>query len=223
MTKHLRGYFITGLLVVVPLYLSIYVVSLIVRFMDNMLNLLPSIAHPHTYLPFHVPGLGIIFTVLSIIIIGMLATNFLGKRVLEFAERIMLKVPVARMIYNATKQFMETFFTHGNQGFRQVVLVEFPRKGLYSMGFMTSRVTNGEIKSKTSEPSMCVFIPTTPNPTSGYFAVIPENEVVFLDMSVEDAFKVIMTGGMVTPPEGRNGIKVVVQNPVAEDLAGNTP
>ncbi len=218
MTKIFRGYFITGLLVVVPLYFSIYVLSIIVGFMDGILNLLPQIAHPDTYLPFHIPGLGIIFTIVSIFLIGVLATNFLGKSALSFSEKIVSKVPVVRMVYNATKQFMETFFTQGGQGFRKVVLIEFPRKGIYSMGFLTSKV-NGEIKQKTtSEPSVCVFVPTTPNPTSGYFAVVPEKDVIALDMKVEDAFKVIMTGGMVIP--NNDEFKVYIQNPGTRDLVG---
>ena len=199
MTKIFRRYFVTGLLVVVPLYFSYYVLSIIVRSMDSMLTLLPVALRPDTFLPFHVPGLGIIFTVFSIFLIGLLTTNFLGKSLLTLTEKGMSKLPVVRMVYNATKQFMETFFNQEHQGFRKVVLIEFPRKGIHSMGFMTSKV-NGEIKHRTtSEPAICVFVPTTPNPTSGYFAVVPEKDVIYLDMKVEDAFKVIMTGGMVIP------------------------
>lgn len=199
MTKIFRGYFITGLLVVVPLYFSYYVLSIIVNSMDGMLTLLPVSLRPDTYLPFHVPGLGIIFTVAGIFIIGVLTTNYLGKTILVLTERGMAKVPVVRMVYNATKQFMETFFSQSNQGFKKVVLIEYPRKGLWSMGFLMSKV-GGEMQYKTSnEPSVCIFIPTTPNPTSGFFAVLPEREVIPMDMKVEDAFKIIMTGGMVVP------------------------
>ncbi|HBG47078.1 MAG TPA: hypothetical protein DDW94_08825 [Deltaproteobacteria bacterium] len=218
MTKIFRGYFITGLLVVVPLYFSIYVLTIIVGFMDSILNLLPRIAHPDTYLPIHIPGLGIIFTVFSIFLVGVFTTNLLGKRLLAVAEKIMSKVPVVRMVYNATKQFMETFFTKGAQGFRKVVLIEFPRKGIYSMGFMTSRISGGELREKTSVPSVCVFVPTTPNPTSGYFAVVPETDIIALDMKVEDAFKVIMTGGMVIP--NNDDFKLYVKNPAHGDLVG---
>ncbi len=219
MTKIFKAYFLTGLLVVVPLYLSYYVLSIIVRSMDSMLTLLPVSMRPDTYLPFHVPGLGIIFTVGAIFLIGLLATNFLGKSVLTLAEKGMSKVPVVRMVYNATKQFMETFFSQEHQGFKKVVLIEFPRKGLWSMGFMTSRV-NGEIKHKTaSESSVCVFVPTTPNPTSGYFAVIPEKDVICLDMKVEDAFKVIMTGGMVIP--NNDEFKTFVPGHKGKDLVNS--
>jgi uncharacterized membrane protein len=199
MTKMFRGYFITGLLVVVPLYFSYYVFSIIVNSMDGMLMLLPVSLRPDTYLPFHIPGLGIIFTVFCIFIIGLLTTNYLGKTILSLTEKGLSRLPVIRMVYNATKQFMETFFNQSNQGFKKVVLIEFPRQGLWSMGFLMSKV-NGEMQHKTSkEPSVCVFIPTTPNPTSGFFAVLPERDVTVLDMKVEEAFKVIMTGGMVVP------------------------
>lgn len=219
MTKIFRRYFVTGLLVVVPLYFSYYVLSIIVRSMDSMLTLLPVSLRPDTFLPFHVPGLGIIFTVFSIFLIGLLTTNFLGKSLLSLTEKGMARVPVVRMVYNATKQFMETFFNQEHQGFRKVVLIEFPRKGIYSMGFMTSKV-NGEIKHRTAnEPSICVFVPTTPNPTSGYFAVVPEKEVIYLDMKVEDAFKVIMTGGMVIP--NNEEFKTYIPNPKSKDLVNS--
>lgn len=219
MTKMFRGYFVTGLLVVVPLYLSYYVLSIIVRAMDSMLTLLPVMLRPATYLPFHVPGLGIIFTVFGIFLIGLLTTNFLGKSLLSLTEKGMARVPVVRMVYNATKQFMETFFSQENQGFRKVVLIEFPRKGIHAMGFMTSKV-NGEIKHRTAgEPSICVFVPTTPNPTSGYFAVVPEKDVIYLDMKVEDAFKVIMTGGMVIP--NNDEFQTCISNPKSKDLVNS--
>jgi len=208
MTKIFRRYFVTGLLVVVPLYISYYVISAIVNYMDRILDLLPVSFRPATYLPFHVPGLGIIFTVAAIFLIGLLTTNFLGKSLVRLTERIMDKVPVVRMVYNATKQFMETFLTQEHQGFRKVVMIEFPKKGVWAMGFMTGKVT-GEMQHRTTDEQMvCIFVPTTPNPTSGYFAMLPEKDVISLDMKVEDAFKVIMTGGMVIPnnDEFRNHI-----------------
>lgn len=216
MTKIFRSYFVTGLLVVVPLYLSYYVLSIIVRAMDSMLTLLPVSMRPDTFLPFHVPGLGIIFTVGCIFLVGVLTTNYLGKTLLNLTDKGMSKVPVVRMIYNATKQFMETFFSQEHQGFKQVVLIEFPRKGIHSMGFMTGRVKGEMMHKTTTEPAICVFVPTTPNPTSGYFAVVPEKDVIFLDMRVEDAFKVIMTGGMVIP--NNNELKGASTKPQGKDL-----
>ncbi|MDO8426626.1 MAG: DUF502 domain-containing protein [Deltaproteobacteria bacterium] len=197
MKKGFKGYFITGLLVVVPLYITVYVLSLIVGFMDNVFVILPEFLRPDTYLPFHVPGLGIFVTIFGIFIVGVLTTNFFGKRLLVIGEKVLSKVPVLRVVYNATKQFMETFFTD-NQSFRKVVLIEFPRQGLYSIGFLTGKLS-GELKSKTPDDSVSVFLPTTPNPTTGYYIMARESQIIPLEMKVEDAFKVIMTGGVVAP------------------------
>ncbi len=196
--RRLKGYFITGLLVVVPLYITAYVILLIVGFVDNAVNILPAALRPDTYFG-HIPGMGLAFTLAGIFLAGALASNFAGKRLLLLGEKILARIPVMRMLYNGTKQFMETFFSKGDgQGFRKVVLLEFPRKGVYSIGFITSR-TRGEIKTLTGDGMVNVFLPTTPNPTSGFFMVAPEKEVIYLDMKVEDAFKVIMTGGIVVP------------------------
>ncbi len=199
MKKGLKGYFITGLLVVVPLYITVYVLTLIVSFMDNIFNILPGPLRPDTYLPYHIPGQGIVFTIIGIFIVGVLTTNIFGKRLFAFGEKVLLRVPVVRIVYNASKQFMETFFSGDHEGFRKVVLVEFTRKGVYSLGFVTGRA-QGEIRQKAVDKGISVFLPTTPNPTSGFYAVVDEKDIIPLDMTVEDAFKVIMTGGMVVPP-----------------------
>ena len=201
MRKGFRRYFITGLLVVVPLYITVYVLTLIVGFMDNIFNILPMTLRPDTYLPVHIPGQGIVFTVIGIFIVGVLVTNILGKRLFALGERVLLRVPILRIVYNASKQFMETFFTGDNEGFRKVVLVEFPAKGIYSLGFVTGRA-RGELKQNVHEKGITVFVPTTPNPTSGYLIRIEEAKTIQTNMSVEDAFKVIMTGGMVVPHGG---------------------
>jgi uncharacterized membrane protein len=198
--KGFKGYFITGLLVVVPLYLTVYVLTLIVRFMDSLVNILPRILRPDTYLPFHLPGQGIVFTVLGVFVVGVLTTNFFGQKLLGLTDRLMARVPLLSTVYNSSKQLLETFLSKEHEGFRKVVLVEFPRKGVHSMGFITGRTT-GELKEKASAEATAlnIFVPTTPNPTSGYYIVAKESEVIALDMSVEDAFKVLMSGGMITP------------------------
>lgn len=198
MKKGFKGYFATGLLVVVPLYLSIYTLILIVGFMDGIFMLLPAVMQPDLYLPFHLPGLGIFFTLALVFLVGVIAQNFMGKALLKIAERMMGRIPVMRMVYNSTKQFMETFFSGENTGFRKVVMVQFPRNGIYSLGFITGK-TSGEIKDKTIADTVNIFIPTTPNPTTGYYIVMSEKDVIPLDMKVEDAFKVIITGGIVMP------------------------
>lgn len=196
--KSLKGYFITGLLVLIPLYITAYVLSLIVGFMEGVFDILPHALRPSEYLPVYVPGMGIIFTIVLIFLTGLVTRNFLGSRLLNLGERAIGRIPVLRLVYNGTKQFMETFFSKDSKGFRKVVLVEFPRKGVYSIGFVTG-VSKGELKGRTEGGTVSVFIPTTPNPTSGFFIVAPEEEVMYLDMKVEDAFKVIMTGGIVVP------------------------
>ncbi len=200
MKKGLKAYFITGLLVVVPLYISIYILSLIVGFMDNVFTIMPESLQPDVYLPFHIPGLGILVTIVGVFIVGVLATNFFGKRLLHMGEKVLSKVPVLRIVYNSTKQFMETFFSD-NQSFRKVVLIEFPRAGLYSIGFLTGKPA-GELKNKTYDDSVSVFIPTTP-PTTGFFVMAREKDVILLEMKVEDAFKVLMTGGVVVPNDDK--------------------
>ncbi|MBI5238053.1 MAG: DUF502 domain-containing protein [Deltaproteobacteria bacterium] len=200
--SRVRKYFITGLLVVVPLYMSVYVLVLIVKFMDGIFNILPQAIRPDNLLPFRVPGLGIIFTAIIVLIAGILTQNLLGRKLIQLGESLLARVPIFRLIYNATKQLMETFFNKEHQGFRKVVLVEFPRKGIYSMGFMTG-TPGGEIKGKAQLGAISVFIPTTPNPTTGFYIIVPESEVVTLEMKVEDAFKIIMTGGLIIPPDDR--------------------
>lgn len=201
MRKSIRRYFITGLLVVVPLYLSVYVFLLIVGFMDSLLDFLPPSFRPETYLPFHVPGMGIVATLVGIFVVGLLAANLLGRKLVDIGEKILAKIPFLWTVYKGTKQFMETFFARQREGFRRVVLIEYPRRGLYSIGFVTGK-TMGEIQAKTEDKMLNLFIPTTPNPTSGYYIVIPEKDIIPLTMTVEDAFKIIMTAGMVVPGEG---------------------
>ncbi len=200
MKSYFKKYFIAGLLVVVPLYISVYVVYLLVNAMDSVFYILPEEIRPHTYMPFHIPGLGILVTVVGIFLVGVVVTNFLGRKLVEVGEGILARIPFMRTIYNVTKQFLTTFFSKDSHGFNRVVLLEYPRKGMYSIGFVTSK-TRGEIQQRTEKNTVNVFIPTTPNPTSGFYFAVPEDDVIPLDMSVEDAFKVIMSGGIVVPEE----------------------
>lgn len=200
MRKSIKRYFITGLLVVVPLYLSVYVFILIVGFMDSLLDFLPPSFRPETYLPFHVPGIGIVVTLAGIFVVGLLAANLLGRKLVDIGEKILARIPFLWTVYKGTKQFLETFFARQREGFRRVVLLEYPRRGLYSIGFVTGK-TMGEIQTRTEDKMLNLFIPTTPNPTSGYYIAIPEKDIIPLTMTVEDAFKVIMTAGMVVPGE----------------------
>lgn len=199
MKKGVKGYFLTGLLIVVPLYITFYVLRLIVGSMDKVLLYLPEHLRPEAYLPFHVPGIGLLLTIIIIFIIGLLAQNFFGRKLVSIGEYFMSKIPVLRAVYKGSKQFVDTFFVQdSDEGFNTVVMLEYPRKGIYGLGFVTGRA-KGELQARTGETTMNVFIPTTPNPTSGFYLIVPESDLTVLDMTVEDAFKVIMTGGMVVP------------------------
>lgn len=191
-----RRHFITGLLVTVPLALTFFVVSWIVGFIDQALQFLPARFHPDRYLPFKIPGLGIILTLFVIQIVGMLSTNLFGRTFVKTYERLLDRIPFVRGIYVAVKQLIEQIISPSSDRFRRAVLVQYPRKGIYSIGFVTGRTT-GIVQSKTPENVLNVFIPTTPNPTSGYYLLVPEEEAVPLDLNVEQAFKLIVSAGMV--------------------------
>jgi uncharacterized membrane protein len=196
--KHLlRTYFLTGLLIVVPVGISAWFLHLIINWTDNKLTLLPPVLHPNTYLPFPVPGLGLIITLVSVFLIGVITTNFIGKALISLGEKVVDKIPLIRGVYILVKQVMETIFNQDKEGFKRVVLIEYPRKGLYSIAFVTG-VARGEVQAKTSDTLVNVFIPTTPNPTSGFLIMVPEEDTISLEMDVEAAFKLVISGGMVT-------------------------
>ncbi|MBI5234458.1 MAG: DUF502 domain-containing protein [Deltaproteobacteria bacterium] len=199
MNKSIKGYFITGLLIVIPLVITVYVLRIIVTFAESLTAFIPAPLRIDTYLPVAIPGMGVVLTVILVFVVGVLGTNLFGKKLVELGERLLDKIPLIRVVYKGTKQFMETFFLGEESGFSKVVMVEYPRRGMYSIAFVTSRA-RGEIQAKTKETTINLFLPTTPNPTSGVYLVAPENDVVYLDMSVEDAFKIIVTGGLVVPP-----------------------
>jgi uncharacterized membrane protein len=194
---------VTGLVIVLPLYISFYVFITIVNFMDSLILLLPKVLRPDTYMPFHVPGIGVLMTVVGIFLVGMVATNFLGRKLVAFGEWFLDWIPLLRTIYKSSKQFISTFFSKDSDGFSKVVLVEFPRKGSYAVAFVTSK-TKGEVQTKTGKDLINIFLPTTPNPTSGFYLAIPSADVISLDMTVEEAFKVIMSGGVITPDSNGN-------------------
>lgn len=191
-----RKHFLTGLLVIVPLGITYYVVSAIVRFMDQTLAILPPRFHPDTYLPFRIPGLGVILTILIIQVVGMLGANLFGRSIVGAYEQVLDKIPGVRWLYLAIKQLLEQMISDDSRRFRRVVLVEYPRRGIYSVAFVTG-VSRGEVQEKTAERVINVFLPTTPNPTSGFYLLVPEQDTVPLDIPVDDAFKLIMSAGIV--------------------------
>ena len=195
----LRAYFITGIIVVAPLALTVYLVTVIVGFIDeNVLPLLGETWHPENYLPFAVPGIGVVIFVVAITFIGWLATGLIGRTVVSMGERLLERMPVVRSVYSVFKQIFETVFSHDSRAFRDVVLISWPRPGCWAVGFATGS-TKGEVRDAIGDDVVNVFLPTTPNPTSGYLLFLPKKDVIFLDMTVEQGIKLVISGGVVTP------------------------
>lgn len=195
---HLRRYIVAGLLVWVPLGVTLFVLNLVVGIMDRTLLLLPVNYRPESVLGFNIPGLGIVLTLFVLILTGMLAANLVGRRLVSFSEGILDRIPLVRTIYSAAKNFAEVLFTDTSEAFKKVLLIEYPRKGVYSLCFQTSTDLE-EIQARTSEDVICVFVPTTPNPTSGFILMVPMSGVIELDMDVESALKMVVSLGVVVP------------------------
>ncbi|HBI23694.1 MAG TPA: hypothetical protein DDX84_05750 [Nitrospiraceae bacterium] len=193
MKGHLKRYFITGLLVIIPIWGTYLVLSTLLKFLEGFLG-----DFLKNFDRFYVPGMGIASLIILIFLTGFFATNYIGRKVVSSWERLMTKVPLVRNVYTVIKHVVDTVSLQGKDQFRGVVLVEFPRKGTYSMGFVTG-ITKGEVQDITEEKVLNVFIPTTPNPTTGYFVFVPEGDVMQLSMSVEDGMKMIISGGLYTP------------------------
>jgi len=194
---HFRRYFITGLLVVIPIWGTYLVLSTLLGVLDGLLG---DILKGYSRL--YVPGMGIIALVFLIFVIGLLTANFLGRKMVAAWDRLLARVPLVKNIYSAFKHVVDVVSLQGKENFSRVVLIEFPRKGNYSIAFVTG-VTGGEIQKLTPERVINVYVPTTPNPTSGYLILVPESEIVPLSMSVEDGMKMIISGGLYTPAPSR--------------------
>jgi len=199
----LKNCFLTGLLVILPISITVYVVWGLIRAMDAILKYIPAKYLPETYLQIHIPGLGLILVVILVFVVGLLTRNIIGRKIVHLGENIVDRIPLVRVLYTGVKQLLEPLFLQKTNAFKRVALIEYPRRGVYVIGFITGE-SKGEVQNKTSKNMMNVFVPTTPNPTSGFYILIPEDEVVYLNMSVEDAFKLIISGGIVSPPEKRN-------------------
>ena len=193
MITYLRSYFISGLLFWLPIWVTLLALKFLVDLLSNSLLLLPHDYQPDVLLGVHIPGIGVIITLLVILITGILVTNYLGRRLVMIGEAIMARIPLVRSIYTGVKQVTQTLFTPNGQSFRKVLLVEFPQPGVWSIAFQTG-VVEGEVKSSLNEDYMVsYFIPTTPNPTSGFLMMAPKNKVIELDMSVDQALKFVIS------------------------------
>jgi uncharacterized membrane protein len=196
--KRLRRYLVAGLLFWLPLAVTILVIRFLLQLMDEILRFVPQKYLPETWLGFPIPGLGLVLTVLVLLLTGLLAANIVGRSAVNLWESLLVRIPIVRTIYSAVKKFSEVVFSDSGQSFKKVLLIEYPRKGIYSLAFQTASQLQ-EVQAKTEEDVICVFLPTTPNPTSGFIFLVPRNDVIELDMSVDDAIKMIMSLGVVVP------------------------
>ena len=196
----LKNYFLTGLLVILPIFITGYVIWFLIKAMDTFLKYIPVKYLPETYLDIYIPGLGLILVVILILVVGVLTRNIAGRRVLQFWDNMVDRIPLARILYSGVKQLLQAFFFQNSDAFQRVALVEYPRRGIYVLGFITGE-SRGEAQEKINKKMINVFIPTTPNPTSGFYILVPEADLTVLDMSVEDAFKLLISGGLVSPDE----------------------
>lgn len=197
----LRGYFLAGVLFTAPISLTLYLTYIFLKFVDNQVTpLIPDEYNPSHYLPFSLPGLGLVIVIIFFILVGWFAKNFLGRLLTRIAEYIVHRLPIVSAIYKGLKQIFETVMTSQSQAFRDVVMFEFPRKGLWAIGFVTG-TTQGEVQRLTKDEVVNVFYPTTPNPTSGFLMFIPKQDLIYMEMSVEEALKMIISGGILTPPD----------------------
>jgi len=193
-----RRYLIAGLLVWLPLGVTVLVIRLLVGFMDQVLLLIPDKYNPDNLLGFHIPGLGLVLSIIVVMVTGVIVANLFGRRVVAAWESLLARIPLVRSIYSSVKQIAETLFSSEGKSFRKVLLIEYPRMGMWTLAFHTGAVV-GEVQNKTGKEVINVFVPTTPNPTSGFFIMVPKEDVMELDMSVDEGLRLIMSLGVVVP------------------------
>ena len=200
----MKKYLITGLLIWIPLVITLWVLKLVVDTLDQTLLLLPIQLRTESWLGIHVPGLGVILTLLIVLVTGLLAANFIGARLVHWWHEILHRIPVVSSIYSSVKQVSDTLFSSSGQAFRKAVLVQWPREGMWTIAFLTG-VPGGDAAKHLPGDWLSIYVPTTPNPTGGYFVMVPRAEVIELEMSVDDALKYIISMGVVAPGPARNG------------------
>ncbi len=199
----LRAYFLAGILITAPISITLYLSWLFISFVDSRVTpLIPAKYNPETYLPFALPGLGLVILVAALTLTGALTAGFFGRLWLRIQERTLSGMPVVRNVYSAVKQILETVLAQQSNAFREAVLVEYPRRGMWAIAFITG-TTKGEVQNLTEEECINIFLPTTPNPTSGFLLFVPMKDLVPLTMGVEEAIKMVISGGIVTPPDRR--------------------
>ena len=192
----MKKYLITGLLILVPLGITLWVLQLIVGTMDQVILLFPADMRQHA--PLNIPGVGVVLTVAFVLLVGVLAHNLIGRKLVHWWESLLKRIPIVRSIYSSVKQVSDTIFSPQGQAFRQAVLVEFPRSGCWSIGFLVGS-PGAEVSAKLGNQPQTVFVPTSPNPTSGYNVILSPEQIIALDMSVDEALRYIISLGVVVP------------------------
>jgi len=195
----IKRYFITGLLIWVPLVITGWVLSLIISTLDQSLRLLPQSVHPENLVGFPIPGAGAVLTLAMILLTGLLAANFIGQKLVLWWEKLLTSIPVVNSVYNSVKQVSDTLFSPNGNAFRKAVLVRYPHQNSWTIAFLTGR-PGGDVVNHLDGEYVSVYVPTTPNPTSGFFLMMPTKDVVELEMTVDEALKYIISMGVVAPP-----------------------
>ncbi len=216
----IRNYFLTGLVIAAPISITIFLTWSFVNLVDTWFKpFIPAAYNPENYLPFSLPGVGLIFAFIFITLLGALTANLFGRTIISYGEVMLNRMPVVRNVYSALKQIFETVISQSQSSFREVGIIEYPRKGLYAIIFVSTN-TEGEVKSRLSEDEemLSVFLPTTPNPTSGFLLFVPRRDVTILDMSVEEGAKLVISAGLVTPKYQATARKLM-----AEAKSAGTP
>ncbi|OGA10343.1 MAG: hypothetical protein A3D95_09205 [Betaproteobacteria bacterium RIFCSPHIGHO2_12_FULL_69_13] len=197
----MRKYLITGLLIWIPLVITIWVLKLVVDVLDQSLLLLPPAFRTEQWLGIHVPGMGVVMTLVIVFVTGVFATNFFGARMVQLWHEVLHRIPVVNSIYSSVKQISDTLFSSGSQAFRKALLVQWPRDGMWTIAFQTGTPGAG-VTGRLQGEFLSVYVPTTPNPTGGYFIIVARQDVIELDMTVDQALKYVISMGVV-PPNGR--------------------
>ncbi|OZB84124.1 MAG: hypothetical protein B7X28_01045 [Halothiobacillus sp. 13-55-253] len=194
----LRKWLVAGILVWAPLAITYWVINAVIGFMDKTILLLPPSYRPEAVFGFNIPGVGAVLAIIVVLLTGALVANFLGRKLIAMGESVLERIPLVRSVYSAVKQVIETFVSQDSRSFRKVVMVEYPRKNCWSLAFLAGDPV-GEVQDKTAQKVITVFVPTAPNPTSGFVIMVPEDEIIALDMSVEEGFRMVISLGVVTP------------------------
>lgn len=204
----LKTYFFTGIIVTAPVAITLYIAFELISYIDHLVTgFIPADYNPNNFLPYGIPGIGILLLLIFFTIIGMLTANFMGQTLIKLGYRIINKMPLISGVYNAIRKIFETLLgSDKNKAFRQAVLVEYPRQGLWTIAFLTGPVAD-QIKKRTEDKTLVsIYVPTTPNPTSGFFLYVSEKDIIKLDISVEDALKMILSTGIISPSDTKKRI-----------------